>query len=294
MFERIDNCPVCQSDKLKNFLICQDFTVSQESFSIVRCQSCSLKFTNPRPTEENSARYYESSEYVSHHDEQLSLKNVLYRMVRKRTLQSKLNLINRLMPAKGALLDIGCGTGAFLKKCKDDQWLVEGVETDADARTKASKVSAASIYPSVFDIPDAKKYNVITMWHVLEHVYKLNETLVKIKKLLPKNGKIIVAVPNSDSLDSQTYKQYWAAYDVPRHLYHFNQNSFTKLLQKHRLTLNEVVPMKYDSYYISLLSAKYKTEKTNYLKAIVEGYQSNRWAASNNKNFSSLTFLISK
>jgi len=189
-------------------------------------------------------------------------------------------------------LDFGCGTGEFLKYAKLKNWEVSGVEPDADARNIATKLSNASIYPDVSNIEE-RKFDAITLWHSLEHVYHLDKTLRLLSGSISSNGKFFVAVPNYKSLDANIYQEIWAGYDVPRHLYHFSKKAMTKLMANYGLKVNQIYPMKFDSYYISILSEKYKG-KRNLLKSFINGWKSNSWAEKNDSNYSSLIYVASK
>ncbi len=290
--ELLKNCPVCQGEKYRFLLSCIDYTVSKETFDIVACENCAFEFTNPRPDQESIGRYYQSTEYISHSNTNKGIINKLYQTVRKQTLQRKLDLVISLEPAKGELLDIGCGTGAFLQVCKQAGWLTNGIETDEAARALAMQISNSPIEADLLTYQSFAQFNIITMWHVLEHIHRLDESIQKIKSLLKANGRLCIAVPNSKSHDAQKYQKYWAAYDVPRHLYHFSQTTIRQLFNRHALEVEQVLPMKYDAYYISMLSSKYKSGKVKYLEAVWEGAQSNQWAAKNGNNYSSLIYII--
>ena len=305
MNETLPTCPVCNSAETEKYLQCKDFTVSKEIFSLVNCMSCSFIFTNPRPAENEIGKYYQSAEYVSHSDTKKGLINRLYHTVRKITLGNKLQLINRLHNNKaGKLLDVGCGTGYFISHCKENNWNVTGVEVDANARKMAEERLSPStkaqgklgegehIYSWLNDVKE-NEFDIITLWHVLEHVHDLNAYLEALKKLLKNSGKLIIAVPNAASFDAGHYKEYWAAYDVPRHLYHFTPDTIGRLFKKHNLKLEQTLPMKFDAYYVSMLSEKYKTGKTNYLNVLINGFRSNS-KASGNGQYSSLIYVVSK
>lgn len=290
MYERLDKCPLCNSGHLNNFMICKDFSVSQESFAIVQCKKCELKFTNPRPEKESLPQYYKSANYISHTDKGNSLINVAYKVARYFTIRNKVKFISQFHQ-KGNLLDFGCGTGAFILNAKQKGWNVLGVEPSDDARNNIDKKFQPFIFSSVKEIKLKKYFHVITLWHVLEHVADLAETLKKLRKLLAPGGTIIIAVPNCDSYDAQHYKEFWAAYDVPRHLYHFTPKTMKELLLSRKLKLQKIIPMPLDAYYVSLLSEKYRANSNNYLSAIKTGYKSNKWAKANNNNFSSLIYI---
>ncbi len=293
MLLEVKSCPVCTGSASEKFLTLKDHSISGETFNISRCKTCGFKYTNPIPSEDTIGKYYQSKNYISHSDTNKGLINKLYHLVRKQSLKSKLKLVNQSGAEKGTILDIGCGTGYFLQACKETGWKTEGMEPDPSARTLAEKNTSQSIYSDLFSIKEEKKYDVITLWHVLEHVHKLNESIQHIHKLLKDNGRLIVAVPNCNSYDSITYNEFWAAYDVPRHLYHFTPPDMDKLLMRHSFLKTDTQPMIFDSFYVSMLSDKYKFGKTNYFRAFFNGFISNM-KASGNKNYSSLIYLFKK
>ncbi|MGG7666981.1 class I SAM-dependent methyltransferase [Dyadobacter sp. BHUBP1] len=296
--ETLDKCPVCQQSSFSNYLNVEDYTVSHKEFTIQQCNSCYFLFTNPRPSEGSIGAYYESQDYISHHDEAKDLMSKVYTSVRNHTIEQKVKLINSLVQPKGTLLDIGCGTGNFLSAVKVDGWKTFGTEPDSGARQVASKRVGATIFESIFEADlGGRQYDIITMWHVLEHVHKLNETIDWLQKHLKPNGRILIAVPNPQSHDALKYGRFWAAYDVPRHLYHFTRATMKKLLQTHGLTVKKILPMWFDSFYVSMLSTKYKSGKTNLIDSAVTGLQSNfKGRAGTNKelNTSSLIYIITK
>ena len=255
---RYTHCPVCKSDSIQPALKATDHTVSQEEFSIWHCNTCTARFTQDVPGQEDIGSYYASADYISHSDTKEGIINSLYHLVRKRTLASKRILVVRQTGIdRGEILDIGCGTGAFLDTMKKAGWQTTGLEPDAAARVKA--VELYNINPlepqKLFEL-SAASYNAITMWHVLEHVHQLHEYIKQIETLLAENGKLFIAVPNYTSKDADTYGGHWAAYDVPRHLYHFSPQSMEKLLKTYGLKLIACKPMWFDSFYVSMLSEK--------------------------------------
>lgn len=296
MYERLEQCPVCDNSEFNNFIICKDYTVTQESFVIVECKKCHFKFTNPRPSESNIGKYYEHVDYISHSDSNKGIVNNIYQQVRKITLRNKLDLINRLSPNKGLLLDVGCGTGDFLGICKENGWGIEGVEPSSQARGFAEKKIKKKVQANLLDLTAYKglTFQIITLWHVLEHMHRLTDTIAKLKKLLATDGSLIIAVPNCESHDANFFKENWAAYDVPRHLYHFSEKTVRALFKNYKLKVEEIVPMKWDAFYVSLLSTKYKDGKIDYINALKEGYISNKWAKNNENNYSSLIYIIKK
>lgn len=292
---QLSHCPNCNSQTFEPFISCKDYTVSGEVFSIVNCTSCGFKFTNPRPTNDKIGGYYKSDNYISHSNTSKGLISKLYKAVRNYTLKGKLDLISK-HSSKGNLLDYGCGTGMFLSVAKSSTWNAYGIEPDSGARAFAINENKMIVYPDVetanANLKDTQ-FNCITLWHVLEHVMDLNETIAWFYSKLNKGGALIIAVPNYTSYDAKHYKEFWAAYDVPRHLYHFEQKVMVDLVQKAGFTFKESLPMKFDSFYVSMLSEKYKHGKINYFKAFLTGLKSNL-KASEAKDYSSVIYVFKK
>lgn len=287
-------CPVCGNEKFKDTTLVKDHSISKELFEIQTCVHCDFRITTNAPDQSSISKYYKSDVYISHADGNKGLIEKLYQQIRKITLVGKRNLINRVSGTKqGCLLDYGCGTGAFLHEMMQDGWQVDGIEPDEGARGKAEKAIGKSIgLPDDLYGMSSSRYDVITMWHVLEHVHELNSTLSELKRLLKPNAHLIVAVPNYRSYDANFYGSDWAAYDVPRHLYHFDTISLEKLMNKHGFQVEEIKPMWFDSFYVSMLSEKYRKGKVNYLYAFIVGVISNINALWNNKKCSSLIYII--
>ena len=293
--EILRECPVCNGQSFENFLKCKDYTVSQDLFQIVNCTTCGFKFTNPRPDANEIGRYYESAEYISHSNSKKGLINKIYQVVRKRAIDGKIALINKEAgQLEKSILDIGCGTGEFLSVCKEKGWKTKGIEPNDNARTQGIKNYSLDIEGEEALKGLGNQYSIISMWHVLEHVHQLNDRVKQIYSLLQSGGKAIIAVPNYTSDDANRYKEYWAAYDVPRHLYHFSPESMEKLLKTYDLRLITCKPMWFDSFYVSMLSEKYKNGKGNILKAVINGFLSNLKAWGNTKKCSSVIYVICK
>ncbi|MGV3538609.1 MAG: methyltransferase domain-containing protein [Rufibacter sp.] len=292
-YERLEQCPICSKTDLKNFLVVQDKSVSQESFVIVQCTNCQLKFTNPRPDEESIGPYYASEAYISHSDTSKGLLNKTYRLVRSMAVKSKVELVNSL-GSKGKILDYGCGVGYFLQACQKKGWEVEGIEPNKLARTQTEEKLGKKLYQGPLQNLADETFEVITLWHVLEHVHTLKETLKELVRITKKGGHLIIAVPNADSYDAKKYGADWAAYDVPRHLYHFNKTSMQRLLKKHKLELKEVLPMKWDAYYVSILSERFKHGQSKMLGSIYNGFRSNLHGYKNGNSYSSQIFIAQK
>lgn len=260
ILETLEFCPICQQKGASEWVTCTDFTVTHETFSIVSCNACGFRYTNPRPNPANIGRYYESEEYVSHSDTKEGLVHKVYHAVKSITLAQKLRLIGRLTGKRTkTVLDWGCGTGDFVGLCKKSGWDAVGMEPDEKARARASEKSSAPIFGKGEEIVSQNLvFEVITLWHVLEHVHSLSEHFSVFSKLLADSGTLILALPNSNSHDSAHYGAFWAAYDVPRHLYHFRPSDVTKMALSHGFVVSEILPMKFDAFYVSLLSERYK------------------------------------
>lgn len=286
----IKNCPICDGTDFKAVLQAVDYTVSHEKFTIVACQNCNFQFTNPIPEIEKIGDYYKAESYISHSSTNKGLINKLYQIVRKHTLKQKVKLVKR--PAKGnALLDIGAGTGHFLNACTQAGLNALGLEPDKDARSFAEKTFNANIKPldELHQLPDSSR-DIITLWHVLEHVYNLRLDLDKITKILKPDGTLVVAVPNRSSFDAKLYGEFWAAYDLPIHLYHFIPDDITRLFAQYDMEIQEMIPMKFDAYYVSMLSEKYRGGNT--VKAFWNGWRSNLKAK--NGSYSSQIYILKK
>lgn len=295
--ERLTKCPLCKSGLFLNLKEVTDHSVSKEKFTLCKCSKCELIFTNPRPDQINIQSYYESELYISHQNKSNNLTNLLYKIVRFYTIRQKVNWLNSYNQYKGNLLDMGCGTGYFLNAAKKNGWKVTGVETNKTAR-KIAKDKGLKVFTEIEKIDNKKIFNCISLFHVLEHVHELRKTLKKIIQRLDENGVLMIAVPNISSLDAQYYGENWAAWDVPRHLYHFDKSSMQYLANDFKLRIVKVIPMKFDSYYVSLLSEKYINPQQSFVKELTKGLQkgleSNKWAKQNDNNYSSLLFILKK
>jgi 2-polyprenyl-3-methyl-5-hydroxy-6-metoxy-1,4-benzoquinol methylase len=289
-------CPVCSSREINPLLTARDHSVSGEEFVIWQCTHCGLRFTQDVPDEAAIIPYYKSPDYISHTDTDKGFINKTYKKVRKITLQQKARLIiDQTGVAKGSLLDVGSGTGAFLQVMKEKGWTVSGIEPDEDARKLAQSLYGFQLSaPETIDDFLPASMDAITLWHVLEHVHNLHAYLEQVKILLKEAGKLFIAVPNYQSVDAGIYGLHWAAYDVPRHLYHFSPKSMEVLVQQHGLKLVNKKPMWFDSFYISLLSSKYRNGSTKPVSAFINGVRSNLGALAKKDRCSSIIYIVSK
>jgi 2-polyprenyl-3-methyl-5-hydroxy-6-metoxy-1,4-benzoquinol methylase len=273
----------------QNILTVKDHSVSGETFELRHNEELDLLVTHPQPGENNLAAYYESDDYISHTDGKRSLFEKAYHLVKNIALKNKLNLINSLQLHKGNLLDIGAGTGDFLNVANANGWKTVGIEPSEKAKSIAIKKGVS--FADNLEQLENHSFDVITMWHVLEHVPNLEQQISELKRLLRPTGTILIAVPNFHSYDAAHYGKFWAAYDVPRHLWHFSKTAIEKLFARQEMKLEKILPMKFDAFYVSLLSEKYKTGKMNYVSAFLTGMKSNL-KANRSKEFSSHIYII--
>lgn len=290
------SCPGCGSAHIQQQLNVKDHTVSGEIFAVWQCHDCTLRFTQGIPGLTAIGAYYQSDNYISHTDTKEGIINRLYHAVRKKTLQSKLKLIKAVTGLqKGAIADIGAGTGAFLHTLQQAGWNIQGIEPDATARQRAGELYGLSLDgPDQLSALATGHFDAVTMWHVLEHVHDLHGYIDTVKRIVKPGGKIIIAVPNYTSYDAKVYKEHWAAYDVPRHLYHFSPGAMEQLMEKHDLVLKDIRPMWYDSFYVSMLSEQYKTGRPGPVSAVFNGLISNISAIFNRRKCSSLIYIAAK
>ena len=278
--------------KEKTQLYIKDHSVSGEKFQLKKNEKYGFLETFPQPKTNQLSEYYKTEDYISHTDAKRNWFEKAYHLVRRFSLKQKLKLINGLKTETKTLLDVGCGTGDFLKTAKENNWTVSGIEPNADARSIANQKTDNS----VFDIEqlnnfEINSFDVITLWHVLEHLPDLEHQISILKKLLKPKGRLVVAVPNYKSFDASYYNQFWAAYDVPRHLWHFDQNSISKLFASIDMEIEQIKPMLFDAFYVSLLSEQYKSGRKNIFKGFYNGLRSNL-NASRTREYSSLIYVL--
>tara|TARA_B100000900_G_scaffold410649_1_gene428832 strand:- start:2433 stop:3332 length:900 start_codon:yes stop_codon:yes gene_type:complete len=283
MREELKYCPVCEETSFEKAVDTVDYSTSKQEFTVQKCIECSHLFTSPRVVEAEIGPYYDSPNYISHTNESKSLFGQVYQVMRGVNLRRKLSYVNAVYNGQGTVLDYGCGTGQFLQILVQSGKKSVGVEINDNARAAAQ--SYGSVSASIEGVE--KGVEVITMWHVLEHIYDLNGLITSFKERLIAGGHLIIAVPNPESYDAEHYGKHWAAWDVPIHVHHFTEKSVSKLLGKHSFYLQKVIPMNMDSYYISLLSEQYKSGRKNkalahWVKALYRGFISNVKAGKTN------------
>jgi 2-polyprenyl-3-methyl-5-hydroxy-6-metoxy-1,4-benzoquinol methylase len=290
------SCPACKSTSIKEALTAKDYTVSNKIFAVWECGNCSFRFTQDVPNATAIAPYYQSDAYVSHSDTQEGLVNRLYHIVRRYTLKGKCILIQQYTGLqRGNLLDIGAGTGAFAHAMQLAGWEITALEPDENARKISLNKYQLQLQSSenIYEMP-SNQFDAITMWHVLEHVHDLHGYLEKFSTILKPNGTVFIAVPNYTCYDAKSYQQYWAAYDVPRHLYHFSPKSMELLAAAKGFTVKAFKPMWFDSFYVAMLSEQYKNGKNNLFKAFFTGVITTLQSLMNVKKSSSIIYVLQK
>lgn len=287
MYEKLENCPACKHIQFNNFIICKDHYVSQESFALVKCTKCQLVFTNPRPSHDRFIQYRNAPKGSN---AQLS-KGLVNTIVKRITGRFKREVILKIKTS-GSLLDYGLYDHKFLDNMGRTGWEISGIKTHHVPYNKPQ--SLISIHENIDAIPSATQYDIITAWHTLDQTHDLRSTFKKLKKRLKSDGLMFIALTNHNSLDAKKYREAWAAYDQPRSLYHFSVDSFTRFVKQNRMTVLDVVPMKFYSYYVSVLSENITNSKNTYVNAFTSGLKSNKSAKINNDQYSSLIYILTK
>ncbi len=272
------------------YLSTNDFFITQEPFDLVFDDELEMLTTFPSPSTAELPAYYQSEDYISHTDEKRGLLPFLYQTIKKWSLKKKIKLIERENGGKGSLLDIGAGTGDFLKSAKEKGWRVKGIEPNTTAINLAAD-KGVELKREIDNII-SENFDVVTLWHVLEHIPDLKETIQKLGDLVKPGGTLIIAVPNFKSFDAEYYKNFWAAYDVPRHLWHFSKKSI-KVLFDEDFKLQKIKPMIFDSFYVSLLSEKYKSGNKFSITGICIGLLSNLKGL-HSKQYSSHIYILKR
>jgi SAM-dependent methyltransferase len=290
--QKIEKCPVTETE-LTPFISVVDYTVSNQKFQIQANENRSILYTTPRPKDDDLGAYYKSEDYISHTDSKKGLFNTAYQTVRKIALKNKLKNIRSVHSSVQSVLDYGCGTGDFIRFLSENGLTVYGAEPDPDARKIATEKNPGSVFSTDDILEKDIQVDVITLWHVLEHIPDFVGVLKKLSEKLKPGGVLIIAVPNFQSFDAQHYKEFWAAYDVPRHLTHFSREGISKVYHEIGFQKVKEFPMTFDSYYVSLLSEKYKTGGMKPVSAFLNGWKSNQRAKKSGE-WSSITYIGKK
>ena len=291
---KIKHCFLCENINLNKIFSAIDYIATKEKFDILECPKCEIRITSPLPKKNQLKKYYESKNYRPHKKKTYSIIDLLYNIIRKYMFFKKRKLIEKHSHLKkGKILDIGCGTGEFASFMKNSGWDVVCVDSSNEARSIAMQRFNLKVLniDQFFDLKNIR-FDVITMWHTLEHVDKPIEYINKVNKILNDDGKFIFAVPNYESFDSKFFGKYWAANDVPRHLYHYSKKSVKKILKKSNLLVSNIIGLPFDAYYVSYLSSRYK--KTSLLNSLLVGFISNFKAKYTNNMYSSLIYIGKK
>ena len=279
-------------NKHQTYLTIKDHSVSGETFDLIKNSGFDILETSPQPKGDKLLDYYKSEDYISHTNTKRNLFEKAYHFVRQIALKRKLKLINSFQTQEKHLLDIGCGTGDFLETAKNNGWQITGIEPSDNAREIANKKTNNSVYKIEQLLKlEPNSFDVISLWHVLEHLPNLDEHIKIFKRLLKSNGRLVIAVPNYKSFDALYYKSFWAAFDVPRHLWHFSKTGIQKLFAQENFDVEKIEPMKFDAFYVCLLSEKYKSGFMNPIKAFWVGFKSNT-RAKQTKEYSSLIYVF--
>ncbi len=290
-------CPICSATEFQKVFDCIDHYVSGETFEIIECKTCGMRITDDFPDEKTIGKYYEAADYISHSDTKKGIVNQVYHFVRQYMLKKKARWVEKSSGRKtGSILDVGTGTGYFANAMKKRNWDVSIVEQSDAAREFAEKNFGLSGSPSIteFAVQSSKKLDVITLWHVLEHIENLKEAMTHFHQMLQKNGTLIIAVPNCNSFDARKYKSLWAAYDVPRHLWHFRAEQMEILAKNNGFEIAEIKPMPFDAFYISMISEKYAKQPLAFLKGIFTGIGGFFASIFDKKMSSSLVYILKK
>lgn len=287
-------CPLCQSEKINSSISLSDYSISKQDFEIWQCTNCSFLFTQNIPSEESAGSYYASDDYISHSDTQKGMVNRLYHLARKIMLNKKYRLIKKINSGK-TILDIGCGTGYFLNYMKSKKYSTLGIEVNENARAFGQQNFELNILSPNLLLNDKMndRFKIITLWHVLEHLYNPDIYIQKIKNMLENDGVLILALPNPDSFDASYYKEYWAGYDVPRHLWHFTPKTIDQFVSRY-FNVTKLKRLPFDAFYNSILSEKYQNNKMGFIRGIIIGLISYTLSLFDVKKSSSVIYVLKK
>lgn len=267
-------CPLCKSGGIEKRFSCKDYFATGEMFDIFKCKDCGFVFTQNIPDEKEIAPYYCSPSYISHSNTSKGIVNKLYHLVRNIMLRRKVSLVKKLtLLQNGRIVDYGAGTGYFARAMHKKGWEVTAIEKSAQAREFSKEQFGFEMLPEeALKEIESNSVDVVTLWHVMEHIQQIDAFWEEMKRILEETGIAIIAVPNCISYDADNYGEHWAAYDVPRHLWHFSPSTMMKMGEKHGFILERHYPMPFDGFYISMLSEKYKGRHLRLLRGLWNGF----------------------
>lgn len=289
-----NECPLCQRKNISLLFVCKDHFISKEKFPLFRCNECGFIFTQDHPDKLHIANYYNSDDYISHSNTSKGITNRLYQAARKFMLKRKAGIVREASGLRtGKLLDIGCGTGHFAGYMKENGWSVQGIEINEEARDFAKTRFGIDVkQPSEISMLQDGAFDCITLWHVLEHFDDPIEYASQIKRLLKPGGKCIFALPNCNSFDAEHYSGYWAAWDVPRHLWHFSPSTFMIFAEKTGFSSGALKNLPLDVFYISAMSEKYKGSNFSLVTGLLKGLWFSARSIKNIRRSSSLIYIL--
>lgn len=290
---KTNKCPWCDSERTQIHLWLKDEFLTNEEFQIHECLRCGLLFTEPRPEINKIGEYYKSKEYYSHQENKKGFIPKIYEKVKKINLKHKYNIATKGITT-GKMLDIGCGVGDFIHTAEEQGWECVGIEPSEDAKAIArNRINAKILKSKDQEVIPEETFDVITMWHVLEHVDNLKWQVSQLQRLIKNEGRVVIAVPNYKSYDAKYYKDKWAAYDVPRHLNHFNKETIVKIFKANGLELETTDKLRWDAYYIAYMSEQYQHHTFPLIKGAYRGFISNCKARTSTE-WSSKIYVFSK
>ena len=289
-------CPLCKGSDIKKRFTCKDHFATGEEFDIYECTECGFAFTQNVPDEKEIGKYYESQTYISHSDTKKGLFNKAYHAVRSIMLRRKVDLMERLTLLKnGKILDYGAGTGYFARAMEKEGWDVTAIEKSPHARELALKEFGFKMYPEehLATIKD-REFDIVTLWHVMEHIQRLDHFWDELHRIVDDTGIVVLALPNCKSHDAKIYKENWAAYDVPRHLWHFTPMTIMHWGEKHGFILERQITMPFDGFYISMLSERYKGSALAGIKGLWTGFKGWLDTSTHREASSSIIYVFRK